>query len=95
MTYNPIPLDPQGAPANPNSLWRPVPVSGVGGGGGTVTWDDVNDKPSEFPATAESVEEAVAAKTAIAALTAIADPGSADVEAVAIAVNAVIAALQA
>lgn len=35
-----------------------------------VTWADVEDKPATFPATSDSVESAVAAKTEIAALVA-------------------------
>jgi hypothetical protein len=64
-------------------------------GSGTPSWDDITDKPTTFAATPASVEAAVADKTEVAALTAIADPSAADAEACATAINAIIAALQA
>lgn len=66
-----------------------------GGSGSEVAWDDVTGKPETFPATPASATAAVAAKTQIAALTAIADPATADTEACATAINAIIAALKA
>lgn len=38
MSFDPVPLDPQAAPASSNTRFRPVPVSGVepSGAGGEV-----------------------------------------------------------
>lgn len=36
------------------SAANPLPTSGVGGGGGPVDWEDVENKPSEFPPTSHT-----------------------------------------
>ena|SRR5699024_1697364 len=36
------------------SAANPLPTSGGGGGGGPVDWEDVENKPSEFPPTSHT-----------------------------------------
>lgn len=45
MSFAPVPLDPQEA-GPVNSMFRPIPVSGVDGDGGAVAWDDITDVPA-------------------------------------------------
>lgn len=64
MAFDPIPLESKSAPATPNAYFRPIPVSGIsGGGGGAVEWDDITDKPAVIAAGATQAD----ARTAIGA----------------------------
>ena len=86
-------------------------VEGLDTGGSDVTWATLSGKPATFPPTigatattakagnyaptTAEVSNVLKTKTQIAALTAIADPATAEASAIATVVNAIIAALKA
>lgn len=55
MSFDPIPLEPAETPSVPNTKFRPIPVSGVGAGGGDAV-ESVNGQTGAVVLTAADVD---------------------------------------
>lgn len=62
MAFAPVPLVPEDAPATPNSLFRPVPVSGVSDGSSEASEVTVESAPGIVGSDVQAVLEDLAAR---------------------------------